>query len=118
MGQNNLTSHLGTNQELLTLLIASKMVEFIMIIDRYEHVDMALTMTEMDNEREVIDEENDLQLHIIKLFEGIHASVELDGLECAMELELGVTIASPSKVEEESNPYMEPSVDHEGDELV
>jgi len=60
VGRNNLTVRLGTNLELLTLLRASKLVEFIMTVDRCEHVNMACTMTELENERQVPKEENDL----------------------------------------------------------
>ncbi|CAD6224299.1 unnamed protein product [Miscanthus lutarioriparius] len=92
------------------------MVEFIMTVDRCEHVDMAL----IENERQVTDEENDLQLQVIEKFKEMHVSAELDGLEWAMEPQLGVTAAGPSRVEEEEegDQYMEPGVDHEGDDPV
>jgi len=50
----------------------------------------------------------------------MHVSAELDGLEWAIEPQLGVTAAGPSRVEEEEegDQYMEPGVDHEGDDLV
>ena len=49
----------------------------------------------------------------------MHVSTELDGLEWAMEPQLGVTAAGPSKVEEEEgDQYMEPGVDHVGDDPV
>jgi hypothetical protein len=121
VGQNNLIVHLGTDQELLTLLRASKLVEFIMTVDRCEHVDMACIVTEMENERQVPNEENDLQLQVTEMFQGMHVSVELDGLEWALQLQLGVTAAGPSRVEEEEEEgdhYMEPGVDHEGDDPV
>jgi len=116
VGESNLTIRLGTDQELLTLLRASKMVEFIMTVDRCEHVDMAL----IENERQVTDEENDLQLQVTEKLKEMHVSVELDGLEWAMEPQLGVTAAGPSRVEEEEegDQYMEPGVDHEGDDPV
>ena len=51
-----------------------------MTVDRCEHVDMACNVTEMENERQVPNEENDLQLQVAEMFQGMHASVELDGL--------------------------------------
>ena len=91
-----------------------------MTVDRCEHVDMACTVTEMENERQVPNEENDVQLQVTKMFEGMHVSVELDGLEWALQPQLGVTTVGPSRVEEEEegDHYMEPSVDHEGDDPV
>ncbi|CAD6220609.1 unnamed protein product [Miscanthus lutarioriparius] len=90
------------------------MVEFIMTVDRCEHVDMAL----IENERQVTDEENDLQLQVTEKFKEMHVSAKLGGLEWAMEPQLGVTAAGPSRVEEEEegDQYMEPSVDHERDD--
>ena len=87
-----------------------------MTVDRCEHVDMAL----IENERQVTDEENDLQLQVTEQFNEMHVSAELDGLEWAMEPQLGVTAAGPSRVEEEEegDQYMEPGVDHEGDDPV
>jgi hypothetical protein len=54
------------------------------------------------------------------MFQGMHVSVELDGLEWALQPQLGVTAAGPSRVEEEEegDHYMEPDVDHEGDDPV
>jgi hypothetical protein len=49
----------------------------------------------------VTDEENDLQLQVTEKFKDLHVSAELDGLEWAMEPQLGVTAAGPSRVEEE-----------------
>jgi len=126
VGQNNRTVRLGNNQELLAFLRASKMVEFIMTIDRCQHVDMALTVTEMENEKQVSDEENqgpaegnDMQLQVTDMFQGMHLSVELNGLEWALQPQLGVTAAGPSRVEEEEDDhYMEPGLDHEGDNPV
>jgi len=48
----------------------------------------------------------------------MHVSVELDGLECALQPQLGVTAAGPSRVEEEEEGDMEPGIDHEGDDPV
>jgi hypothetical protein len=82
VGQNNRTvQHLCTDQEFLALLRASRVVEFIMTVDRCQHLDMALTVTEMENGRQVPDEENDLQMQVIEMFQGMHVSVELNGLE-------------------------------------
>ena len=90
-----------------------------MTVDRCEHVDMACTVTKMENERQVPNEENDLQFQVTEMFQGMHVSVELDGLEWALQPQLGVTATGPSRVEEEEgDQYMEPSVDHEGDDLV
>ena len=72
-----------------------------MTVDRCEHVNMACTMTELENERQVPKEENDLQLQVIEMFQGMHVSVELDGLEWALQPQLGVTATGPSRVEEE-----------------
>ncbi|CAD6253605.1 unnamed protein product [Miscanthus lutarioriparius] len=45
--------------------------------------------------------------------------MELDGLEWALQQQLGVTATGPSRVEdEEGDQYMEPGVDHEGDDQV
>ena len=54
------------------------------------------------------------------MFQGMHVSAELNGLEWAMEPQLGAIAAGPSRVEEveEGEQYMEPGVDHEGDDLV
>jgi hypothetical protein len=52
-----------------------------MTVDRCQHLDMALTVTEMENGRQVPDEENDLQMQVTEMFQGMHVSVELDGLE-------------------------------------
>ena len=52
-----------------------------MTVDRCEHVDMAL----IEIERQVTDEENDLQLEVTEKFKEMHVSAELDGLEWAME---------------------------------
>jgi len=54
------------------------------------------------------------------MFQGMHVSVELDGLEWALQPQLGVTAAGPSRVEEEEegDRYMELDVDHEGDDPV
>jgi len=46
------------------------MVEFIMTVDRCEHVDMA----SIENERQVTDEENNLQLQVTEMFQGMHVS--------------------------------------------
>jgi hypothetical protein len=93
------------------------MVEFIMTVDRCEHADMAL----IENEGQVTDEENDLQLQVTKSSRRC-MSAELDGSEWAMEPQLGVTAVGPSRVEEEEeeegDQYMEPGVDHEGDDPV
>jgi hypothetical protein len=55
----------------------------------------------------------------------MHVSVELDGLEWALQPQLGVTATGPSRAEEEEEEeeeegdhYMEPDVDHEGDDPV
>ena len=91
-----------------------------MTVDRCEHVDMACTVTKMENERQVPNEENDLQLQVTEMFQGMHVSLELDGLEWALLLQLGVTAVGPSRVEEEEegDHYMELGVDHEGDDPV
>jgi len=54
------------------------------------------------------------------MFQGMHVSAELNGLEWAMEPQLGATAAGPSRVEEEEegDQYMESGVDHEGDDPV
>lgn len=98
VGQNKETVRLGSDQELLTLLRGSKKVEFIMTVDRCVHVDMALTVTEVSVEENQV--------------------ADLDGLEWALEPQLGVTAAGPSRVVEEGNHDLDPSVDHEGDDPV
>ncbi|KAG2571926.1 hypothetical protein PVAP13_7KG121470, partial [Panicum virgatum] len=121
VGQNKETFRLGSDQELLTLLRGTKKVEFIMTVDRCVHVDMALTVTEMENERQVSVQEN----HVPdRLEDESQVSVEenqvadLDGLEWALEPQLGVTAAGPSRVVEEGNHDLDPDVDHEGDDPV
>jgi len=133
VGQNKETVRLGSDQELLTLLRGSKKVEFIMTVDRCVHVDMALTVTEMENERQVSVQENhvpdrcvhaDMALTVTAMEDESQVSVEenqvadLDGLEWALEPQLGVTAAGPSRVVEEGNHDLDPGVDHEGDDPV
>ena len=50
----------------------------------------------------------------------MHVSAELNGLEWAMEPQLGAIAAGPSRVEEEEEgeQCMKPGVDHEGDDRV
>ena len=81
-----------------------------MTVDRCEHVDMACTVTELENERQVPNEENDLQLQVTEMFQGMHVSVELDGLEWALQPQLSVIAAGPSRVEEEEGVAEPPNL--------
>ena len=61
--QNGDTTRLATDQELITLLRASKIVKFIMTVDRCEHVDVPVNGTQMaDNELQVMG--NELQVDV------------------------------------------------------
>ena len=63
LNQNGETTQLATDQELLTLLQASKIVKFIMTVDRYEHVDVPVNGTQIaDNELQVMG--NELQVDV------------------------------------------------------
>ena len=120
--QNGDTTRLATDQELITLLRASKIVKFIMTVDRCEHVDVPVNGTQMaDNELQVIG--NELQVHVSNERDLLHVpsrvlAAEYEGQEWAHEPELGVTAAGPPRVEEEEEHYMEPGFDPEGDDPI
>ncbi|CAO2038889.1 unnamed protein product [Urochloa humidicola] len=127
VGPHSQTVRLATDQELLNLLRASKLVKFIMTIDRCVHVD----------ESQVIDEGNELQVEVpyqvvVAEFEdqewantavGPDSMVpyqvivaEFEDQEWADDPDLGVTAAGPERVEkEEKEHFMEASVDPDGD---
>ncbi|CAL5076254.1 unnamed protein product [Urochloa decumbens] len=123
--QNGDTTRLATDQELLTLLRASKIVKFIMTVDRCEHVDVAVNGTQMaDNELQIQVMGNELQVDVSNEKGLLHVpsivvAAEYEGQEWADEPELGVTAAGPPRVEEEEEEhYMEPGFDPEGDDPI
>jgi hypothetical protein len=68
---NGLITRLGTDQELLTLLRDSKLVKFIMTIDRCEHV----SLSQREDRSQVIDEENALQVLVTNEDNGLQVEV-------------------------------------------
>ena len=120
--QNGDITRLATDQELITLLRASKIVKFIMTVDRCEHVDVPVNGTQMaDNELQVMG--NELQVHVSNERDLLHVpsrvlAAEYEGQEWAHEPELGVTATGPPRVEEEEEHYMEPGFDPEGDDPI
>jgi len=93
--QNGDITRLATDQELITLLRASKIVKFIMTVDRCEHVGVPVNGTQMaDNELQVMG--NELQVHVSNERDLLHVpsrvlAAEYEGQEWAHEPELGVT---------------------------
>jgi hypothetical protein len=55
--QNGQTSHLATDQQLLALLQASQVVKFIMTIDRCDHGDISVNVTQMEDQSQVINDD-------------------------------------------------------------
>jgi hypothetical protein len=53
---------LATNQELLTLLRASKLVKFIMIVDRCAYVGIDVSLSQKEDQSQAIDGENGMQI--------------------------------------------------------
>ncbi|CAO2045139.1 unnamed protein product, partial [Urochloa humidicola] len=100
--QNGETTRLATDQELLTLLRASKFVKFIMTVGRCEHVDVAVNGTQVMG--------NELQVHVSNERDLLHVpsraiAAEYEGQEWANDPELGVTAAGPPRVEEEEEEH-------------
>ncbi|CAN6344589.1 unnamed protein product [Urochloa humidicola] len=117
--QNGQATRLATDQELLNLLRASKMVKFIMTVDRSEHVDVAVNITQMEdqimgNELEVVVTNEDDLLQVPCRV----VAAEYEGHEWVDDPEYGVTAAGPDRVEEEEDHYMEPGFDLEGDDPI
>ncbi|CAL4926329.1 unnamed protein product [Urochloa decumbens] len=113
--QNGQTTRLATDQELLKLLRASKMVKFIMTVDRCEHVELQMEDQIVGNEMQVVVSNEREALEVpCKV-----VAAEYEGQEWADEPEYGVTAAGPSRVEEEEEDhYMEPGFDPEGDDPI
>jgi hypothetical protein len=113
--ENGETTRVATDEELLSLLRASKIMKFIMTIDRCEHVNV---------ESQVIAEDNNLQLQVIEGGDNVineevpcgFVLAEYEGRQWANEPELGVTAADPARVEDEEEHYLEPGFDPEGDD--
>jgi hypothetical protein len=123
--QKGQTTRLATDQELLTLLRVSKIVKFIMTVDRCEHVDVALNATHMEAQSQVADEDNGLQIQVagnnnaeLQQVFGKVVVAEFEGQEWVDEPELGVSAAGPARVEEEEEMenYMDHGFDPEGDD--
>ena len=107
--QNGQTSRLASDQQLLALLRASKVVKFIMTVDRCVHT----SVTETEGQSQVIN--GDVQVEGIsegnELFDSNQGVlVEYRGKEWAEDLELGVTAAGPDRVQEDDH-YMESGFD-------
>ncbi|TVU12379.1 hypothetical protein EJB05_46020, partial [Eragrostis curvula] len=107
---------LATDQELLALLRASKIVKFIMTVDRSE-------MNVCDDNLEIMHEMNELQIdpriesEMQIIVRDEDPLVEAVDLEWAEEPQHGVTTAGPERVEEEEKEhYMDPGFDAEGDD--
>ncbi|TVU27234.1 hypothetical protein EJB05_29831, partial [Eragrostis curvula] len=107
---------LPTDQELLALLQASKIVKFIMTVDRSE-------MNVCDDNLEIVHEMNELQIdpriesEMQIIVRDEDPLVEAIDLEWAEEPQHGVTTAGPERVEEEEKEhYMDPGFDAEGDD--
>jgi hypothetical protein len=117
---NGLTTRLGSDQQLLTLLRASKLVKIIMTVDRCEHV----SFSQREDQSQVIDEENALQVVVTNEDNGLQVQVTnhsagFDGQEWVEEQELGVTAAGPKRAEEEERDhYMDHGVDPDGDDPI
>jgi hypothetical protein len=111
----------------------SKLVKFIMTIDRCEHV----SLSQREDRSQVIDEENALQVLVTNEDNGLQVEVTndenglqvqvtnhgvpagFDGQEWAEEPELGVTAAGPERAEEEEKEhYMDHGVDPDGDDPI
>jgi hypothetical protein len=101
-------------------LRASKLVKFIMTVDRCEHV----SLSQREDQSQVIDEENALQVVVTNEDNGLQVQVTnhgagFDGQEWAEEPELGVTAAGPERAEEEEREhYMDHDVDPDGDDPI
>ncbi|RLN42121.1 hypothetical protein C2845_PM01G14450 [Panicum miliaceum] len=128
--QNGQTSRLATDQQLLALLRASKVLKFIMIIDKCDHGDISMNVTQMEDQSQVINhdvqvEGDEQQLLVSNAEELLQVSsrgviAEYQGKEWADEPELGVTAAGPNRMEEEEEEdhYMERGFDPEGDDPI
>ncbi|KAG2642420.1 hypothetical protein PVAP13_2KG273976, partial [Panicum virgatum] len=104
--QNGQTSRLGIDQQLLALLRASKVIKFIMTVDRCVHT----SVTEMEGQSQVINGD---------LFDSNQGVlVEYQGKEWAEDPKLGLTAGGPDRVHEEEDHYMEHGFDPEGDEPI
>ena len=108
--QNGQTSCLGSDQQLLALLRASKVVKFIMTVDRCVHA----RMTETEGQSQVINGDVQVEGRISEWNELFDSNqgvlVEYRGKEWAEDLELGVTAAGPDRVQEDDH-YMESGFD-------
>ena len=108
--QNGQTSCLGSDQQLLALLRASKVVKFIMTVDRCVHA----RMTETEGQSQVINGDVQVEGRISEWNELFDSNqgvlVECRGKEWAEDLELGVTAAGPDRVQEDDH-YMESGFD-------
>jgi hypothetical protein len=118
INQNGVTMRLATDQELLTLLQASKIVKFIMTVGRGVHG------TQMVDELQIQVMGNELQVDGSNERDSCHVPsrvfvAEYEDQEWADEPQLGVTIAVPSRVEEEEEEhYVEPGFEPEGDNPI
>ena len=109
--QNGQTSRLATDQQLIALLRASKLVKFTMTIDRCEH---GQNVTQMNEHQLVVSSGNDL---VQVSSRGVIA--EYQGKEWADEPELGIIVAGPDRIEEEEEDhYIERGFDPEGDDPI
>ncbi|CAN6223060.1 unnamed protein product [Urochloa humidicola] len=130
VGPRSQIVRLATDQELLNLLRASKLVKFIMTLGRCVHVD----------ESQVIDKGNELQVEVpyqvvVAEFEDQEWAdttvgpgpvvpyqvvvAEFEDQEWADDADLGVTAAGPERVEEEEKEhFMEAGVDPNGDDPI
>ena len=124
--QNGQTSRLATDQQLIAMLRASKLVKFNMTIDRYEH---GQNMTQMEDQKLVINDDgqfegNEQQLVVSNAEDLVQVSsrgviAEYQGKEWADEPELGITVAGPDRIEEEEEEhYIARGFDPEGDDLI
>lgn len=116
--ENGETTRLATDQELITLLRASKVVKFIMTVGRGVHG------TQMVDELQIQVRGNELQVDVSNEKDLVHVSsgvlaVEYEDQEWADEPELGVTAAGLPRVEEEEEEhYVEPGFDPEADDPI
>jgi len=124
--QNGQTSLLATDQQLIALLRASKLLKFIMTIDRCEH---GQNMTQMEDQSLVINDDvqfegNEHQLVVSNAEDLVQVSsrgviAEYQGKEWADEPELGITVAGPDRIEEEEEEhYIARGFDPEGDDPI
>ncbi|TVU35573.1 hypothetical protein EJB05_17471, partial [Eragrostis curvula] len=115
-GDNGEMVRLATDQELLALLRASKIVKYIMTVGRS-------TMNVCDDNLAIVHEMNELQIdpstesEMQIIVRNEDPLVEVVDLEWAEEPQHGVTTAGPERVEEEDKEhYMDPGFDAEGDD--